>query len=180
VRRELLHAQAEALGLPLTEVWIPWPCPNETYEARMRETCLALKEKGMGVFAFGDLFLEEVRQYRERNLAALGLRGIYPLWGLDTSALAQRFIADGFRACLCCIDTGQIAAGFAGRDYDASLLKELPEGADPCGENGEFHTFVYDGPIFSRPIPCARGEVVIRDSFAYCDLHLQPTDELCA
>lgn len=162
--------QAQALGLPLREVRIPWPCPNAIYEQKMREACLALKAQGYETFAFGDLFLEDIREYRNKNLAALGLSAIYPIWGRDTKTLARKFIALEFKAKLCCIDSKQIDARFAGRDYDAALLAELPESCDPCGENGEFHTFVYDGPIFSRPIICHTGEIVVRDQFIYCDI----------
>jgi uncharacterized protein (TIGR00290 family) len=170
VRQELLHAQADSLGLKLHEVWIPWPCANGVYEVRMQEACLQLKAQGLEVFAFGDLFLEEVRAYREENMKKAGMQAIYPLWGRETGALARRFIDEGFKAKLCCVDSAQIDASFAGREYDAQLLAELPAGADPCGENGEFHTFVYDGPVFKRPVACRAGEVVARGQFVYADL----------
>lgn len=171
VRRELLRLQAEALGVPLYEVWIPWPCANAVYEARMAGACDTLKARGFSLVAFGDLFLEEVRAYREEQMRKAGMQALYPLWGEDTRVLARRFIEAGFRARLCCVDNTQIPGHFAGREYDETLLSELPETADPCGENGEFHTFVYDGPIFQTPVPCLNGEVVIRDGrFVYCDL----------
>ncbi|MBV8939669.1 MAG: ATP-binding protein, partial [Alphaproteobacteria bacterium] len=170
VRRELLAAQARALGLPLWEVWIPWPCPNGIYEARMAEACAALKGQGFTTFAFGDLFLQDVRAYRERHMEEAGMRGIYPLWGSDTRQLARDFVAQDFHAFLCCVDTAQLSADFAGNSYDTALLDALPASVDPCGENGEFHTFVYDGPIFQWPVSCRTGEVVMRGQFAYCDL----------
>lgn len=170
VRRDLLKRQSEAIGIPLHEVWIPWPCPNGMYEERMRAACEDLKGQGFRTFAFGDLFLEDVRAYREKNMQEVGMRAIYPLWGKNTTQLAGDFIRQGFQAYLCCVDTEQIGAEFAGRAYDAWLLADLPAKADPCGENGEFHTFVWNGPIFRHPVPCARGEVVIRDRFVYADL----------
>lgn len=170
VRAELLERQATALGLPLYKVYIPWPCPNGVYEDRMAQAYVELKQQGYETFAFGDLFLEDVRAYRDRCLAQADMRAVYPLWGQETKRLARRFIDEGFRAVLCCVDSAQIPAGLAGRDYDAVLLADLPETADPCGENGEFHTFVTNGPGFSHGVPCIRGEVVIRDGFAYCDL----------
>jgi uncharacterized protein (TIGR00290 family) len=170
VRRELLALQAQALGLPLAEVLIPPSCSNELYETRMREAFAAKRLRSVVEVAFGDLFLEDVRAYREERLAAAGKRGLFPLWGRDTTELARRFIALGFQAVIVCVDPRVLDAAFAGRRYDERLLAELPPGVDLCGENGEFHTFVYGGPIFSRPIACAPGEIVARDGFVFADL----------
>ena len=173
VRRELLHAQAESAGLALIEAMLDAKASNASYEASMRGALDEIRARFPGVrhIAFGDLFLEDVRAYRERQLAGTGFEPLFPLWGEATAALARRFIADGFQATLVCVDTQQIDGAFAGRAFDASLLDELPGSADPCGENGEFHTFVADGPIFSFPIRCLTGERVLRDDrFAYCDL----------
>jgi uncharacterized protein (TIGR00290 family) len=171
VRTALLRAQAHALGLPLRIVSIPPASGNETYESRMDSALEEVRREGIRTVAFGDLFLEDVRAYRERMLNTAGMSGIFPIWGIPTADLARRFIADGFRAVLTCVDTHQIDAGFAGREYDASLLDDLPPGADPCGENGEFHTFVYRGPGFRAPVEWSRGESVLRDGrFQYCDL----------
>ena len=173
VRRELLEAQASALGLPLFEVTLEPTATNESYEAafhagveRVRAAHPTLRR-----IAFGDLFLEDVRAYRERLLAAAGLSAIFPLWGRPTDVLAEEFVARGYRAHLVCVDTTQLAGSFAGVAFDAALLAALPSGVDPCGERGEFHTFVFDGPIFARPVPITVGEVVLREErFAYCDL----------
>jgi uncharacterized protein (TIGR00290 family) len=170
VRVALLEAQARAIGVPLRVARIPRGCTNERYEAVSREALAAYAADGGEEVAFGDLFLADVRAYRERLLAPLPLRPTFPLWGEDTRALARRFVALGFRAVLVCVDPRQIDPAFCGREFDDALLDELPPGADPCGENGEFHTFVYDGPIFSAPVPIRRGEVVDRDGFRFCDL----------
>lgn len=170
VRRRLLEMQAESLGLPLNQVRIPTRCDNATYEAKMEEVLLKAKSEGVSRCAFGDLFLEDVRAYRERQLARVNMTGIFPVWGIDTAKLAKRFIRDGFKTVLVCVDPNKIDPTFCGREFDEQLLADLPESADPCGENGEFHTFVYDGPIFRSPIPITRGEVVERDGFWYCDL----------
>jgi uncharacterized protein (TIGR00290 family) len=170
VRRELLARQAEALGLPLVEVVIPPACVNEIYEARMAEAFAAAPLSGGEAVALGDPFLEDVRAYREERLAAAGKRGLFPLWGRDTTALAREFLTAGFEATLVCVDPRALDASFAGRRYDERLLVELPPGVDPCGENGEFHTFVSAGPIFAEPIACETGEIVERDGFAFCDL----------
>jgi uncharacterized protein (TIGR00290 family) len=170
VRRELLARQAEALRIPLVEVLIPPDCVNEIYEARMAEAFAAEPLSGVEAVAFGDLFLEDVRAYREGRLAAAGKRGLFPLWGNDTAALAQEFIDAGFEATLVCVDPRVLDSSFAGRRYDERLLAQLPAGVDPCGENGEFHTFVYAGPIFAAPIACERGGIVERDGFVFCDL----------
>ena len=170
VRRELLARQAEALGIPLVEVVIPPSCVNEIYEARMSEAFAAAPLSGVEMVAFGDLFLEDVRAYREGRLAAADKRGLFPLWGQDTAALAREFIDVGFEATLVCVDPRALDPVFCGRRYDERLLTELPHGVDPCGENGEFHTFVSAGPIFTEPIACERGEIVERDGFVFCDL----------
>jgi uncharacterized protein (TIGR00290 family) len=170
VRRELLARQAEALGVPLVEVVIPAGCVNEVYETRMAEAFADPPLSGVDAVAFGDLFLEDVRAYREDRLAAGGKRGLFPLWGRDTAALAHEFLAAGFEATVVCIDPRALDPSFAGRGYDEQLLTELPPHVDPCGENAEFHTFVHGGPIFGKPIPCATGDVVERDGFVFCEL----------
>lgn len=170
VRRELLLAQAEALALPVHEVWIPPRCPNERYEAAMAEAIQRLKDQGVEAIAFGDLFLEDIRAYRERMLAPTGLRPLFPIWGADTGRLARRLLREGFRAFVCCVDPRRLAPEFAGRPYDDAFLDDLPDGVDPCGENGEFHTFVHRAPIFRRPIPVAVGQRVERDGFWYADI----------
>jgi uncharacterized protein (TIGR00290 family) len=183
VRRELLHAQAAAVGLPLVEVAIPTACVNEVYEERMAAAMSstapgAADAAGRTVpplaevetFAFADLFLADIRAYREERLQAAGRKAIFPLWGRDTAALAREFVAVGFGATLVVVDTDQLDAGFVGRRFDAELLDDLPEGVDPCGENGEFHTFVDSGPIFEAPIPVATGELRDEGRFVYRDL----------
>jgi uncharacterized protein (TIGR00290 family) len=170
VRRELLVRQAEALRLPLVEVVIPRECVNDVYEAQMAEAFAAPPLSSVEAVAFGDLFLEDVRAYREERLAAGGKRGLFPLWGRDTTALAREFLDAGFEATLVCLDPRALGASFAGRRYEERLLEELPPGVDPCGENGEFHTFVTAGPIFAEPIACETGEIVERDGFVFCDL----------
>jgi uncharacterized protein (TIGR00290 family) len=170
VRRELLAAQAAAAGVPLVEVAIPPACVNEVYEARMADAFAAPPLRDLQAVAFGDLFLQDIREYREQRLSASGRRGVFPLWGLDTSALALEFVEAGFEAYLVCVDPRALPASFAGRRYDHSLLADLPDGVDPCGENGEFHTFVSAGPIFKEPIACRTGEVVEREGFVFCDL----------
>jgi uncharacterized protein (TIGR00290 family) len=170
VRRELLALQAQELGLPVVEVSIPLACSNETYDARMREAFASERLRQVAEVAFGDLFLEEVRAYREERLASAGKRGLFPLWGRDTTRLARDFIKAGFQAVLVCLDPRKLDPAFAGRSYDEHLLAELPSGVDPCGENGEFHTFVYAGPVFRAPIACMLGDVVERDGFVFADL----------
>jgi len=174
VRRELLHAQAAAVGLPLVEVGIPTECPNELYEERMGEALAAPPLAAVETFAFADLFLADIRAYREERLARVGRKATFPLWGRDTAALARRFAEAGFGATLVVVDTDQIEARFVGRRFDASLLDDLPEGADPCGENGEFHTFVDSGPIFAAPIPVELGEVRDEGRFVYRDVLPSP------
>jgi uncharacterized protein (TIGR00290 family) len=170
VRRELLARQAQALGLPLVEILIPPGCVNDVYETRMAQAFATSPLSDVEAVAFGDLFLDEVRAYREQRLAAAGMRGVFPLWGQDTSALAREFLDAGFEATLVCIDPRMLDRTFGGRRYDKQLLAELPPSVDPCGENGEFHTFVHAGPIFAAPIAYATGEVVERDGFVFCDL----------
>jgi uncharacterized protein (TIGR00290 family) len=173
VRRMLLEAQAAAAGLPLIEVSLEPACTNDAYEAAFVTTLGEAQERFPGVrdIAFGDLYLEDVRAYREQLLARTSFSGMFPLWGRDTRALARQFIADGFGARLVCVDTTQLSAEFAGRAFDEALLADLPAGVDPCGEGGEFHTFVWRAPVFAREIPIALGEVVLRDErFAYQDL----------
>jgi uncharacterized protein (TIGR00290 family) len=172
VRRELLARQAEVLGILLVEVVIPPSCVNEIYEARMAEALAAEPLSGVEAVAFGDLFLEDVRAYREGRLAAAGKRGLFPLWGHDTAALAREFLDAGFEATLVCVDPRVLDPASCGRRYDERLLAELPPGVDPCGENGEFHTFVSAGPIFAAPIACETGEIVEREGFVFCDLTL--------
>jgi uncharacterized protein (TIGR00290 family) len=170
VRRELLGRQAQALGLRLVEIRIPAACVNEVYEARLKQAFAVPPLFDLDAVAFGDLFLADVRAYREQRLAAAGKRGLFPLWGQDTRALAREFLDAGFEATLVCVDPRALDRSFAGRRYDERLLAELPAGVDPCGENGEFHTFVHAGPIFAAPIACATRDVVERDGFVFCDL----------
>ncbi len=169
VRRELLHRQAEALGIALVEVRIPPACPNEVYEERMAEALASPPLASLEAVAFGDLFLEDVRAYREERLAAAGKRAVFPLWHADTCALAREFVA-GFQALVVCLDPRRMPRSAAGRPYDESFLAELPPGVDPCGENGEFHTFVHAGSLLRRPVGCTTGKVVERDGFVFCDL----------
>jgi uncharacterized protein (TIGR00290 family) len=170
VRCALLRRQAAATGLPLVEVGIPAGCTNDVYEARMAAAFTAAELAPVEEVAFGDLFLEDIRAYRESRLAAAGRRARFPLWGRDTAALARRFLAAGFRAVVVCVDPRALDSSFAGREYDEAMLADLPAGVDPCGENGEFHTFVTAGPIFTGPIACTRGRVVERDGFVFADL----------
>ncbi len=170
VRLELLRAQADAVGLPLVEVRIPWPCPNEAYEAAMAEALAAARERGTTAVAFGDLFLEDVRRYREERMSGTGLVPLFPLWGRPTRALAEEMIAVGQQAVLTCVDPRALPRAFAGRAFDAALLRDLPAEVDPCGERGEFHSFAWDGPAFRHPVPVRVGEVVDRDGFVFADL----------
>jgi uncharacterized protein (TIGR00290 family) len=170
VRRALLLRQAQSIGLPLQEVRIPPQCVNPIYETRMREALLTQKENRVRCVAFGDIFLQDLREYRERNLAQVEMRAMFPIWKRDTRELAQEFCAMGFRAVAVCIDSKKLSREFAGREVDESFFRDLPAGVDPCGENGEFHTFVYDGPIFSKAITIEQGEIVERDGFYFCDL----------
>jgi uncharacterized protein (TIGR00290 family) len=177
VRRAVLEAQTAALGLPLIEASIPAGAVNGEYEAAFALALRTAQERWPGLrhIAFGDLFLIDVRAYRERLLASLGWTGIFPLWGEDTAALAQQFVRSGYRAILTCVDTTQLGPEFAGREFDAALLASLPETVDPCGERGEFHTCVYAGPLLARPLPLITGERLRRDArFEYCDVLLAP------
>lgn len=173
VRRSLLEAQAAALGLPLHEVAISTRADNEEYESRMDSALSTLRSAtpGIGSVVFGDLFLQDIRAYRESMLARAALHGIFPLWRRDTRELAARFTGLGFRAVVVCVDSTALDRSFAGREYDSAFVADLPRGVDPCGENGEFHTFVYDGPLFAHAVAHARGEVVLRDErFFYAEL----------
>lgn len=168
-RRAVLEAQAAAAGLPLWVVPLPWPCSNEIYEERMAQACARAVAERIDAIAFGDLFLTEVRAYRERQLAPTGLEPLFPLWEIPTGSLAREMISAGLRARISCVDSNQLAAKFAGREFDDDLLTALPAGADPCGERGEFHTCVYAGPMFSTPLPLENGVVVHRDGFVFAD-----------
>jgi uncharacterized protein (TIGR00290 family) len=170
VRRELLQRQAESIGLPVEEVLIPPQCINPVYEARMAETVLRFRDHGVFHVGFGDIFLEDLRTYREQKLISADMTALFPIWKVDTRELVARFLAAKFRAIAVCIDPRKLAATFAGRELDTSFFRDLPADVDPCGENGEFHTFVFDGPIFRTPIPVQVGTVVERDSFVFCDL----------
>lgn len=171
VRRGLLEAQAERAGLPLQTTPLPWPCSNDAYEAAFRTSLAEARERlGATHIAFGDLFLEDVRAYRERLLMGSGIAPLFPLWGEPTDGLALRMVASGVRAIVTCVDPRQLPASFAGRTFDRALLDDLPPGVDWCGEAGEFHTFVCDGPMFSAPIAIEAGEVVERDGFVFADL----------
>ncbi len=170
VRRQLLQAQAAAVGLPLWIVRIPSPCPNAVYEEAMSEAIARACAEGFTHVAFGDLFLEDIRRYREDRLAGSGVAPLFPLFGVDTSVLSRTMIASGLRARITCVDPRVLDRRFVGRDYDSRLLSELPAAVDPCGERGEFHTFAYDGPMFSQPIPVDTGAVVDRDGFVFADL----------
>lgn len=170
IRRELLELQAEAAGIRLWPVPLPWPCTNDDYEARMAEACRQAVAEGFDTMAFGDLYLRDVRAYREHQLTGTGLTPLFPLWERPTAALAREMIDAGVRARLSCIDTKALAAGFAGREFDRALLDELPPAVDPCGENGEFHTFAYAGPMFRAPLRIERGETRDIGGFVYADL----------
>ena len=170
VRAALLEAQAAAAGLPLWRVDLPWPCLNTEYETRMRALIARARAAGVTHMAFGDLFMEDVRAYRERQLADTGITALFPLWGSDTAQLARAMIAGGLEATLTCIDPRQLPARFAGRAFDHTLLDELPPGVDPCGERGEFHSFCHAGPMFRNPIAITPGEVVERDGFVFADI----------
>lgn len=170
IRYELLKLQAEAAGLPLWEIPLPWPCSNEVYEQAMAGACRKAVESGIRAIAFGDLFLEDVRRYREERLRGTGLEPAFPLWGRDTRELISEMIDGGLRARIVCVDPSKMHPDLAGRDLDHELLRQLPETVDPCGENGEFHTFTYAGPMFRESIPIESGECVTRDGFVFADL----------
>jgi uncharacterized protein (TIGR00290 family) len=174
VRRQILQAQLDAAGLPPCIVPIPYPCPNAIYEARIGEAVARAVQDGISHIIFGDLFLADIRAYREQKLKGTGITPVFPLWDRPTLPLAQAMIASGLEAYLATVDLKKLPAEFAGRKFDAQLLADLPDGVDPCGENGEFHTCVVAGPMFSRPIPVALGERVERDGYGYCDLVMAP------
>ncbi|MGA2021357.1 MAG: ATP-binding protein [Candidatus Sulfotelmatobacter sp.] len=180
VRRELVEAQADAAGLPLWKVPLPWPCSNPEYEDAMRAACAKAIDAGIEAVAFGDLFLEDVRQYREDRMRGIGLTPVFPVWKLDTRQLIRDMWAGGVRSRIVCLDPRKIPASFAGRDLNAKLVDEFPPGIDPCGENGEFHTFVYDGPMFMHGIPVQNGETVTRDGFVFTDLLMSEPAEVVA
>jgi uncharacterized protein (TIGR00290 family) len=171
-RRTVLEAQAQAAGLPLWNVPLPWPCSNEVYEQRMADVCRRAVAEHVDAVAFGDLFLADVRSYRENQLKGTGLEPLFPLWQIPTDQLAREMIAGGLRARLACVDKKQLAAEFAGRNFDEQFLRDLPAAADPCGERGEFHTCVYAGPMFAAPIQLEAGEVVDRDGFVFADFQV--------
>jgi len=174
VREVLLEAQAASVGLPLARVEIPYPCPNEVYEQEMAEALSTAAARGVTHVVFGDLFLADVRAYREAQLAPAGFTGVFPLWGRSTASLARKMIAAGLEARLVCVDPSRLDRSFAGRKFDAELLAALPADVDPCGENGEFHTFVADGPMFARPVRVSTGVIVDRDGFMFADLKPDP------
>jgi uncharacterized protein (TIGR00290 family) len=169
-RYELLQAQARAAGLPLWEVPLPWPCRNDVYEGAMAAACTSALQKGIHAVAFGDLFLEEVRRYREERLRGTGLEPIFPLWGRNTHDLIHEMLDGGLRARIVCVDPAKLSGEFIGCDLDEQMLRRLPASVDPCGENGEFHTFAYAGPMFREPIPIENGKCVTRDGFLFADL----------
>jgi len=168
-RHSVLKAQAEVAGVPLWTVPLPWPCSNEIYEARMAEACRRAVDEGVDAIAFGDLFLADVRAYREERLKPTGLEPLFPLWGIPTDELSRTMIAGGLRARVVCVDPKKLPRSFAGREFDESFLADLPPGTDPCAERGEFHTCVYAGPMFTSPLNLQAGEVVERDGFVFAD-----------
>lgn len=170
VRERLVELQSEAVGLPLWKVPIPYPCPNAAYEAAMSDAVRRAVDEGIGVMVFGDLFLEDIRAYRERQLQGTGLTPLFPLWRRDTTELAREMMASGVKATLTCVDPKQLDPRFAGRNFDESFLAELPPSVDPCGEKGEFHTFAWDGPAFRHPVSITVGDTVERDGFVFTDL----------
>jgi uncharacterized protein (TIGR00290 family) len=170
VRRGLVEAQSERLGIELWPVELPWPCSNLEYEDRMRVVCQRAADEGITAVAFGDLFLQDIRNYRVRQLQGTGLTPLFPVWQIPTKKVSRDMIAAGVKAKITCVDPSKLAKSFAGHEYDLQLLQTLPPGIDPCGENGEFHTFVYDAPVFSGPIAVRTGEVIERDGFVFADL----------
>lgn len=179
VRQQLLRLQAKAAGLPLIEVPLPWPCSNKQYEAVMQDALATASEQlQMDAVAFGDLYLEDIRQYRESRMQGTGLELLFPLWQIPTLELARQMIAGGLKAAISCLDPKVVPEHFAGCQFSEKLLEELPQSVDPCGENGEFHTFAWDGPMFKQSIPVTAGEVVSRDGFVYADLLPDETAEV--
>jgi uncharacterized protein (TIGR00290 family) len=176
VRRELVEAQAERVGLPLWPVELPWPCANEVYERLMDGLCCHAREQNVAAIAFGDLFLEDIRRYRESQLHGTGIEPMFPLWRIPTRELAQEMIEAGVKAKVTCIDPSKLDPCFAGRDFDTKFIAALPSGVDPCGENGEFHTFAYNAPVFSDPIDVMPGEIIERDGFIFADLRAGGTE----
>ena len=171
VRRILLEQQADSIGIPVEKVYITQKASNEEWEAKMREILLRYKNQGITSVVIGDIFLEDLRKYREEKLSEVDLTGIFPVWKRDTAELARTFIDLGFKAILTCVDSQILPKEFAGRLFDHQLLADLPKNVDPCGENGEFHSFVFDGPIFRDPISCQKGDIVLRDQrYYFCDL----------
>jgi len=174
VRRSLVEEQAARAGLPLWPVELPWPCPNGVYENLMAEVCRRAVAEGVEAIAFGDLFLRDIREYRERQLQGSGLEPLFPLWERPTTELAGQMIRSGLKAKVTCVDPQKLDRGCAGRDFDSSFISDLPPTVDPCGENGEFHTFVYDAPVFSGPIDVRTGEILERDGFVFADVLRAP------
>ena len=170
VRRVLLHMQARSLRLPLDEVWIGKGASNSEYSSAMREALLRHRTRGLHSVIFGDLFLEDIRRFREDELSKVAMEGAFPLWMKNTKSLADQFVKDGFKAVVCTVDPKVLDGSYCGREFDESFLSDLPPSVDPCGENGEFHTFVYGGPIFEREIPIRKGEIVLRDGFYFADI----------
>lgn len=170
VRRSLVELQADRMNLPLWPVELPWPCPNASYEELMRAVCQRAAAEGVTAIAFGDLFLEDIRAYRERQLSGTGLEALFPLWKLPTRRLASQMMESGMKSVVTCVDPSKLEKSYAGRCFDSAFLDSLPAHVDPCGENGEFHTFVYDGPVFSEPIPIEVAEIVQRDGFVFADV----------
>jgi uncharacterized protein (TIGR00290 family) len=174
VRRSLVQEQAKRVGVPLWAVELPWPCSNADYEGLMRPVCQRAMDEGISAVAFGDLFLQEIREYRERQVQGSGLEALFPVWQVPTSQLAADMLTAGVKAKVTCVDPVQLDPRFAGRDYNAEFIAELPKQVDPCGENGEFHTFVYDSPVFTEPIHVETGEILERDGFVFADLVPKP------
>lgn len=180
VREELLDQQALAAGLPLVKLPLPWPCSNADYESIMADAMARARSEGVTHMIFGDLFLEDVRRYREDKLAGSGIQPVFPLWGANTSDLASQMIASGLRAVTTCVDPKKLDASFAGREYNAAFVRDLPPHVDPCGENGEFHTFAFAGPMFNRALQIEPGEVVERDGFVFADFLAPAADNSAA
>jgi len=170
VREELLDMQARSAGFTLQKIMIPYPCPNEVYEEKMHQVLSEWKSRNVEHVIFGDLFLEDIRKYREEKLSQLGMQAVFPLWGADTGLLAKEMLKLGFKALIICVDPKRLDPSFAGKPFDESFLRSISSQIDPCGENGEFHTFVHDGPIFREPIPVRVGETVTRDGFQFADV----------